>query len=153
MTPATIDELRKLLAEATPGPWRFDTYGASAVILAGGRSLSAVASLECTWPDGDEDKARLTVRADAGIICAAVNALPSLLDSLDASRKRVEALEGALSKCADVLDRVQWAGWARDEADVCPAPNCTGERDVKPHDTDCLLAVALATARGMAKGQ
>jgi hypothetical protein len=73
------DELRRLLAEATPGPWRtFDmpwgTTGGTATAIKG----------------RDDEQVCLAVPTDAALIVAAVNALPGLLDEREALREAAE---------------------------------------------------------------
>ena len=62
-----INELKRLLAEATPGPWLHETM---AKCVSGGTPLRAI----CRWSAD---------RNDADLIVAAVNALPTLLTDLD----------------------------------------------------------------------
>jgi hypothetical protein len=76
---ATQAQLRALLAGATPGPWwanhedwsvRYSAYGDVAT--------------------------NVYERADRELIVAAVNALPALLDALDAGERRVAELEAEI---------------------------------------------------------
>ena len=67
------DTLRRLLSEATPGPW-IRPWGTYSIRQAFGRGG------ECTLPQPDID-----------LITAAVNALPVLLDVAEAARKAAEA--------------------------------------------------------------
>ena len=80
--PDTIAELRRLLAEATPGPWLADYSGdvlpaayaddeLGCTILIAGESLRAT---------------RQRQEADVAVVTAAVNALPALLDVAEAAR-------------------------------------------------------------------
>jgi hypothetical protein len=75
------DELRQLLADATPGPWEQAPWFTNTI-------------LPKRWIDGDQlgvdpnDRGPFSTvhahsAADAALIVAAVNALPSLLDELD----------------------------------------------------------------------
>jgi hypothetical protein len=68
----TTDELRRLLAEATPRPWHTPGISMRPYTIYG--------------PD-DDDIARAWEPADAEIAVAAVNALPGLLDVADAARE------------------------------------------------------------------
>ena len=64
-------ELRRLLDEATPGPWEAEgsqLWGPDGVLVAAVREHSTIVD-----------------RPDAQLIAAAVNALPGLLDQLDAA--------------------------------------------------------------------
>jgi uncharacterized protein (UPF0335 family) len=89
---STNDELRGLLAKATPGPWEVSgalcgDHGTETVSIyhtdtsKGFRHIHEVVETGCVC--GDE----AVTPANAALIVAAVNALPALLD-------RIEALEG-----------------------------------------------------------
>jgi hypothetical protein len=87
-----LEELRRLEAEATPGPWRHDSnvvneIDGEASVFAGlqGLEASCVAS---TGPGGDPQS-----DADAEFIVAARNQLPRILDALDAVQALAETLE------------------------------------------------------------
>lgn len=67
-------DLRRLLAEATSGPWHTPGISLRPYTIYG--------------PD-DDDLARAWEAADAELAAAAVNALPSLLDELDELRSLV----------------------------------------------------------------
>lgn len=83
-----LGELRRLLEAATPGPWTergrdvdHDKF------VADGKNPADVCGLGCevegppeAWHRGQFER-----HADAALIVAAVNALPSLLDALDAA--------------------------------------------------------------------
>jgi hypothetical protein len=69
-TPETIAELKRLLAEATPGPWLHETM---AKCVSGGTPLRAI----CRWSAD---------RNDADLIAAGRNALPSLLADIEMLR-------------------------------------------------------------------
>ena len=83
---AEYTELRRLLDEATPGPWMAEgsqVWGPDGVLVAAVREHSTI------------------VRPDALIIAAAVNALPDLLGALEkaeAAVNRVRALHAPISK-------------------------------------------------------
>ena len=90
----TLDELARLLAEATPGPWKQD----SSLVYAGGFHGDCFDTEQ--WCASD---------ADAALIAAAVNALPKLLRLAraagavveDPSRENITLLDGALAElCA-----------------------------------------------------
>lgn len=101
---ADINKLRKLLAAATPTPW---------AVSHGDESWEVVQ----TKPDGTPDfgaRRRAFDDGSAGgeygpscnvltrdLIVAAVNALPSLLDELDALRARIKDLEKGLVEQMD----------------------------------------------------
>lgn len=105
--------LRELIAAATPGPWTIELdwnedgeYGPGSdpgrgfwdhtIVDGQGRSLfdSANSTAKCIeeeWPDedGHVNAWDATGKANAALIVAAVNALPALLDELDALRVKV----------------------------------------------------------------
>lgn len=83
-----MDELKKLLAAATPGPWS-EQDGSIGRFVKGRYEWSSIADVE-TAPD--RDAAEGEGRANALLICAAVNALPELL----AKVKRYENLIRAM---------------------------------------------------------
>ena len=84
-TPETIAELKRLLAEATPGPWLHETM---AKCVSGGTPLRAI----CRWSAD---------RNDADLIVAAVNALPDLLAHIEAAQAQVKVLREALVKISN----------------------------------------------------
>jgi hypothetical protein len=98
MTPAEIAELRRLMAEATPGPWAYDTedIGDEYVVMAPdilyGKDRAIIVDRDgALCPDVPGP---LSTRfANADLICRAVNALPSLLDEIERLRGVVAALE------------------------------------------------------------
>ncbi len=76
MTPADINQLRDLLAQATPGPWAVHYgYKLPHIKADDGRYI-----LEAGTVYGPRTK------ADAALIVAAMNALPSLLDEVERLR-------------------------------------------------------------------
>lgn len=95
------DELRALLAAATPGPWDDVRIGR----IGDGTPRSE----ECQVCNANGEAAfivthdgNLDGRANVELACAAVNALPGLLDRLDA----LEAVIADCDRCAvaDALD-------------------------------------------------
>jgi hypothetical protein len=83
-----IVSLRELLAQATPGEWK-TTKGTSP-------------ARDVAWLVYKETRYSLRVvsesdrEEDAELIASAVNALPALLDRLEAAERRVGVLKGAL---------------------------------------------------------
>jgi hypothetical protein len=72
----TTDELRRLLAEATPRPWTHrPNQNPYRIVVFGGRK-----AYEAGYTTSDIEA------ADAALIAAAVNALPGLLDVVEATR-------------------------------------------------------------------
>lgn len=104
------DTLRELVARATPGPWY--TLGPP-WLTDGNTSILAespdphVARFICDFDffafDEEDDKTSLNPDADAALIVAAVNALPTLLDRLDAERARAIAAETRLAEAEGVI--------------------------------------------------
>ena len=90
MTTQQITDLRKLLAEATPGPWRFDGFDR---IL----SKDDEAQLATVYGAACQDQDGYPV---ALLLVAAVNALPVLLDAAEREQRLREALR----------ELRQWAG-------------------------------------------
>ena len=105
-TPETIAELKRLLAESSPGPWCFD-----------GDDIRATAA-----PSRSDDKPfYIAARVETGsaemtsaqfancrLAVAAVNALPSLLDDLEAAQKREQMLRDELTRLRDVVSAVEY---------------------------------------------
>ena len=98
------NELRKLLEKATPGPWR--------VLFAGGGDAWQVVGWNARREAFDHEAfdgsacgeyAQSCTEPTRDLIVAAVNALPALLDELDAARARVADLRDMLARlCAAV---------------------------------------------------
>ena len=100
-------ELRRLLAEATPGPWGL-TYGRherTRLWSAASGYTDDVIALDPTTERGE-------LASDMRIIMAAVNALPGLLDALDA----LDVAEAA-------IERVREMHYAADN-DPARTPRC-----------------------------
>ena len=88
MTPQQLTDLRKLLAEATPGPWN-DT---------GIKRDDGLLGWVITGDDGNDVCQTIETykTTNAALIAAAVNALPALLDAADREEKLREALRSCL---------------------------------------------------------
>lgn len=100
MTPAQITELRKLLAEATPGPWECFQANPALICISGcGYGNFAQVSIS-----GRKDTLAMDT-ANAAIIATAVNALPSLLDAAEREQKLREALEAAANELTRLIER------------------------------------------------
>lgn len=69
----TLPELRALLERATPGPWRTQECSAGGLILL----------RDCRY----QTHLQVVPEADAALIAAAVNALPALLDAVEAAER------------------------------------------------------------------
>ena len=111
MSTVDIAALRDLLAEATPGPCDADASDIAAHMIA-------------LYNDRDD--------ANAAIITAAVNALPALLDELEAARERIAELEVAL------LDELEAA---------CAENVSLGKRNQELADANAKLREALESIR------
>jgi hypothetical protein len=116
-------ELRRLLSEATPGPWRwFDDNRASSPYLAtvdrgrvyvmgfARRGMNSAQPLfqvrddpeHPTWgvmQSAAEIGPEWTTHPDAALIVAAVNALPDLLAVIDAARRASDAMDEMHDSC------------------------------------------------------
>lgn len=124
------EELRRLLAEATPGPWR----ECKANEDRGGCSCGLVWSLSIDAPvasTADDDSAGIDLgqrqyHANAALIAAAVNALPGLLDVVDAARRTVASdMTGGHTLLRDALARPPAPHDHHDECD-CGLPIADG---------------------------
>ena len=84
-TPETVEELKRLLAEATPGPW--SVRGLSVEAVANGGMMGTICQKwdSHTIPDATQDK-------NMELIVAAFNALPSLLDDIELLRESLQAI-------------------------------------------------------------
>jgi len=104
---AEIEELRALLAEATPGPWIYDGCSLSDF----GREFSCSMSME--WlPNGradEENSVNQLADHDGKLIAAARNNLEPLLDRLSLQEKQIERLREALGFSDD---------WTTDDASL-----------------------------------
>ena len=102
LTPEKIEELRGLLAKATPGPWKNHLVDDTTIVASNGFEIGT------TWPGGSVyngfvDPAEQH-EINAALIVAMRNAIPALLDA--ASRAREDALREAIEICkeADAQD-------------------------------------------------
>lgn len=83
----TVDvaELRRLLAKGTRGPWLQGTH------VDEPRALVSIEALDVSLLGTDADgMAVVEDEADAALICAAINALPDLLDEVERLRDALE---------------------------------------------------------------
>jgi len=95
----TTDDLRALLAKATPGPWEWRREK----LISVGDSTTVInyADYEGMWfasYEGRDD-------ANKEILAAAVNALPGLLDELDALRAIVMAADAMREWCDPISEQ------------------------------------------------
>ena len=108
---ALVERLRKRLADASPQPWAYrpkeyddwgmirsperhsDLIGPYQPIVARGHDSEATEEQQSAHRKAKTDP----YGPNALLITDAVNALPGLLDTLDAQARRIEALEGALA--------------------------------------------------------
>ena len=111
-------ELRRLLAEATPGPWVAEVSGTTGPVVMDVQSVSALDHVaKCPHYRGS---------ADSELIAAAVNALPDLLDALEkAEGHRDSAAAADLLPAESVALTVALAQLLRgDEPDLNVASMC-----------------------------
>lgn len=85
MTQKQRDELRRLLAKATPGPW---VYMGDAYAFEGAIVTSVDGTRICDTPESDDRP------ADMALIVTAVNSLPGLLGALEAAERRLLIANG-----------------------------------------------------------
>lgn len=103
LTPEKIEELRGLLAKATPGPWKNHLVDDTTIVASNGFEIGT------TWPGGSVyngfvDPAEQH-EINAALIVAAINALPALLDRLEkAEGELAEARENVRSLCRFILN-------------------------------------------------
>lgn len=90
-----IAELRALLAASTPGPWDADEEGYVRTMI--GQDRYTVADCSFRYEE------------DAALICAAVNALPALLEIAEAARRVTESDDDctALVDLGDALRKLE----------------------------------------------
>ena len=81
-----MEDLKKLLAAATPGPWWIASMNPN-VVSAGARNVLRCYKIA--------DARGTTPSANAALICAAVNALPELLAMAEENARLREALKRA----------------------------------------------------------
>ena len=108
----TADELRRLLAEATPGPWRQTGTKARPHWYV----TSDIALVHGNLPPTREDYAPETIQrwiADAALIVAAVNVLPAHLDVIKAARDELACQDREFGTPSDGLDRCEHAAALR----------------------------------------
>jgi hypothetical protein len=109
MTQDLIDQLRGLLARATPGPWESriepqrypecDDADFPATINGAGQHIGFL-------PERYAADLEQVNGIDAELIVAAVNALPGLLDTIEVQARGIEALEVGLANIRRDRDRV-----------------------------------------------
>ena len=92
MTPQQLTDLRRLLAEATPGPWRFDGFDR---IL----SKDDEAQLATVYGAACQDQDGYPV---ALLLVAAVNALPVLLAERERLREALTTIDREWSRTGGV---------------------------------------------------
>lgn len=100
-----IAELRRLLAEATHGEWTYDDEDGA--IEQDGGSLGFIhdhGNVHTVLRHGEPRK-----NADGRLIVAAVNALPAILDQLDAERGKCERLRAMVDEARTLLNEVAYS--------------------------------------------
>jgi len=96
-----LDELRRLLADATPGPWHdtYEHYVSDELAGPDGKSLLHARS------NSDDPEPCFRHTPDAQLVIAMRNAMPALLAEAEAGRKLREACDGLdLDSIADARD-------------------------------------------------
>lgn len=98
-----LDKLEELLSEATPGPWEADSFGWVEAFVGGVARQIATASGDAAL-HGDRRRSPVEIRrANATLIAASRNALPSLIGENRALRARIAELEEYIAglECID----------------------------------------------------
>ncbi len=119
----TTDDLRALLAKATPGPWDADgwtgTVRGAGVQFTGEHDAVWAKDESGEWtlicPTGLRDEPQSNENAQ--LIVAAVNALPALLDRLEAAERRFAYVEQNMRYEPDMGGNHKWWRWQ-----PCPFP-------------------------------
>ena len=122
----TTDELRRLLAEATPGPWTvYDnlTHPAEWWIASCGMGEGRATVWSVNPPTPEDapghrtDDGGAADERNAALIVAAVNVLPAHLDVIEAARRRFARLATRLVVARPGLLRVEDTGPGLEDAD------------------------------------
>jgi hypothetical protein len=126
------NELRRLLAEATPGPWEWWTSCSwRRLSQAGGPDGGVLCPMVAS--DGHPD---LSVsEEDRALIVAAVNSLPELLDTLDRLRNENAELREALRPFATKAS--DWDTCPYCNELHCKKPECEDLGRMSHNDDDC----------------
>ena len=112
----TTDDLRALLAKATPGPWDADGWtgtvrGAGVQQFTGEHDAVWAKDESGEWtlicPTGLRDEPQSNENAQ--LIVAAVNALPGLLDRLEAAERDAERYRLARSRAFGIADWTEFS--------------------------------------------
>ena len=85
MTTKQIEDIKRLLAEATPGPWALHNE----TCVSSGDTMTAQTC-------DDEPENTPQAEQNAALIVAAVNSLPALLADIEAAQKQITTLREAL---------------------------------------------------------
>lgn len=118
MTDTQLTELESLLAKATARPWRdkrtklgHPNNQINILIGSEGRNVGRLFSQSATLP-GMTSLAPPNAEAEANteLICAAVNALPTLLAEVRRLRGEVEVMRQALKHADEAMCRATFAG-------------------------------------------
>ncbi len=122
MTPAQLEELKKLCAAATPGPWRSESYGGETGCVS---EIYTIA----TGDDGDRENAM--TKETASFIAAARTAVPELIAEVERLRgliKQTEFVDGNLGAyCPHCIGVNSSAYSVSGHRDDCPAFTPDGE--------------------------
>ncbi len=135
MTAPDYADLRRLLAEGTPGPWRLGDSRAEVWAdrdAAGWDAFMVASSLTRLNPAGGT-----VAEADAHLIVAAVNALPALLDEREALIREQDGLRAKVEAVERLADE-----WERTHRDQLPHLGCL---DMYAH---CSARIRAALADG-----
>lgn len=125
-TTTLIAELREKLAKATPGPWEAreapDGYFQDMnIIRPDGLAVA------CAVMNGDIT--RTETWDNASLIVAAINALPTILDTLESQRREIEWMREALEEAVALIRECRLADGAANRD-----PSCVGRWDRALHE-------------------
>ena len=125
MTTKQIDDIKRLMAEATPRPWALHNE----TCVSSGDTMTAQTC-------DDEPENTPQAEQNAALIVAAVNALPSLLADLEAAQKREQVLRDELTRLRDVVSAVEYesidAALADTEVKPCDSKLNAAARNALP---------------------
>ena len=153
----TPDELRALLAAATPGEWK--TRGSASVVttLPGGNTFTLARMVDA--PDKPQGLAVEGRRTNAALIVAAVNALPGLLDALAAAERERDAALAALEESGRkrgetlaLLDKAVVALRGRMHCHDCTCGECDHIRATLAENIILMISVYVTLAAIIALG-
>ena len=107
-----MDDLRKLLAAATPGPWSAEHHYIAGMVEGGRPNGEIIGNMRGSI---DRYNTPARMRADAALIVATVNALPALLAYVAHLESLAEARGRAVDAAMKMRATFPSGGWVSDE--------------------------------------